>query len=138
MIHKMIVFNVTCSTIKSLVTLAIGADSIVAKIEPDILAAVVRADSIIPPHLSYIYSRTVPIMTDLLSSLLWTVIVLSLTRSIKLMLIVQEAAIVTWVFDYRFEAPYVFLEKIVHNGLTHILALFLFLVLYFCWENFNL
>ena len=118
--HQLKVLHVASATIKPLIALTIRTNAIIAEIEPDILAAIIRADTIVPAHGRHVYLCPVAVMADSGAPLLEIVVLLANPIIRKLDLIIQKATIVTWVVDGRFEPSNVGIEKAVEDWLAHI------------------
>ena len=99
-----IVQNVASTAVESVCTGTIGANSIVAEIIPDILATDIRAGSIVPAQSIQVKFSAYSFVAHLSSSILHVLIDIPFSSEVEKMLVVQEAAIIAWVVNSRFEA----------------------------------
>ena len=118
-----------CTAIDSLKTCAIRTDSIIAEVEPSVLAAVVRGNSFVPAQRLKINLRTVAIMADFMSSVVKIVLGFSITRKVKLRMFVDKATLVAWVVYHCLKTTDVGAKDIRYNWLSHSFFLFSLLII---------
>ena len=104
-----------------IVSIVAAAKAIFAEIIPDVLTADVGAQSVTPSQVMEVELGAASVVANLLPTIINVVVWLSVAPVVEVVLIIDEAAVITWVVHDWLEATNVGVDQGMNNRLCHCL-----------------